>query len=205
MAEDGLSAYFVSSHSVFRAGYKLLSMSSPCLFIWRLGVGGRTWHVGSQEFGSWIQNSSFKCSQHFWAAGAKATCSTGEGRWVTWGVLWKTNTEGSWVLASDGPPPFGHHLSGSCCLHNIDPSCHAAGALPTQSHLSCAETAAGIALVSCTEHYQPTTRPLSGALSSSFLVGTEHPCLHCFSLPRHAVGHILVSLLLMGDTCLHRR
>jgi hypothetical protein len=28
------------------------------LFIWHLGASGWTWHVESQEFGPWVQNSS---------------------------------------------------------------------------------------------------------------------------------------------------
>jgi hypothetical protein len=37
----------------------LLSLPSPGLFIWCLGMGGQTWHVESQESGPWVQNSSF--------------------------------------------------------------------------------------------------------------------------------------------------
>jgi hypothetical protein len=36
-----------------------LSLPSPCLFFWHLEVDGRTWHMESQEFGSWVQNSGF--------------------------------------------------------------------------------------------------------------------------------------------------
>jgi hypothetical protein len=43
----------------------LLSLPSPCLFtfIWRLGAGGWTCHMESQEFGLWVQDSSFRNNQ----------------------------------------------------------------------------------------------------------------------------------------------
>jgi hypothetical protein len=31
----------------------VVSLPSPCLFTWHLGVGGWTWHMESQEFGPW--------------------------------------------------------------------------------------------------------------------------------------------------------
>jgi hypothetical protein len=62
MAEDELNALFclfprhVCSHVI-----NLLSLPSPCLFIWCLGASGRTWHMESQEFGPWFKTpvSSF--------------------------------------------------------------------------------------------------------------------------------------------------
>jgi hypothetical protein len=33
-----------------------LSLCSPCLFIWHLGAGNRTWYMGSQEFRPQVQN-----------------------------------------------------------------------------------------------------------------------------------------------------
>jgi hypothetical protein len=62
MAEDGLSVYSASSPGMSHVPgciINLLSLTLPCLFIWRLGTGGRTWHMESQEFGPWVQNSTF--------------------------------------------------------------------------------------------------------------------------------------------------
>jgi hypothetical protein len=47
----------VQSHVI-----NLLSLPSPCLFTWRLGAGGQTSHMESQEFGPWVQNSNFLLS-----------------------------------------------------------------------------------------------------------------------------------------------
>jgi hypothetical protein len=47
----------------------LLSLPSPCLFIWHLGAGGQTWPVETQECGPWVQNFSFRVAGiclHFW-------------------------------------------------------------------------------------------------------------------------------------------
>jgi hypothetical protein len=63
MAEDEQSAYSASSHGMFQAVINLLSLPSPCLFIWPLGVGGWTWHMECQEFGPWAQNSGFKTNE----------------------------------------------------------------------------------------------------------------------------------------------
>jgi hypothetical protein len=49
MAEDELSACSVSSQA------NLLSLPSPFPFIRCLGIGGRNWHVESQEFGPWVK------------------------------------------------------------------------------------------------------------------------------------------------------
>jgi hypothetical protein len=37
----------------------IIDMRSPCLFIWHREVSSQTWHVESQEFEPWVQNSSF--------------------------------------------------------------------------------------------------------------------------------------------------
>jgi hypothetical protein len=47
-----LFPWHVPSHVV-----NLLSLPSPGLFIWHLGSGGQTWHMESQEFRPWVQNS----------------------------------------------------------------------------------------------------------------------------------------------------
>jgi hypothetical protein len=58
MAEDGLSAYSVSTHNHL---INLLSLPSPCLFIWHTGVSGWVWDAEYHEFGHGVQNSS--CSR----------------------------------------------------------------------------------------------------------------------------------------------
>jgi hypothetical protein len=62
MAEKELSAHSASSHHMSQGVINLLSLPSPCLFIWHLGVGEWTWHMESQDFGPWVQNSSFSFS-----------------------------------------------------------------------------------------------------------------------------------------------
>jgi hypothetical protein len=42
------------------------SLPSPCFFIWHLRAVSWTWHMESQEFGPWVQNSSFSFSNHIW-------------------------------------------------------------------------------------------------------------------------------------------
>jgi hypothetical protein len=37
----------------------LLSLPLLYLFIWHIGTSGQTWHVEYQQFGPWVQNSSF--------------------------------------------------------------------------------------------------------------------------------------------------
>jgi hypothetical protein len=59
VAEDELSAHSASPHSMSQAVINLLSLPSLCLFIWYLGAVDQTWHMESQEFGPWVQNSSF--------------------------------------------------------------------------------------------------------------------------------------------------
>jgi hypothetical protein len=44
----------------------LLSLPSSCLSIWSLGAGDLTLHVESQEFGPWVQNSSFTPTIAYW-------------------------------------------------------------------------------------------------------------------------------------------
>jgi hypothetical protein len=63
MAEDELNVYSASSQwHVPSCVINLCSLPSPCLFIWPLGTGDWTWHMESQEFGPWVQNSSFSSS-----------------------------------------------------------------------------------------------------------------------------------------------
>jgi hypothetical protein len=65
MAEDELSGRSASSHSMSWVNKPPFSAFTRPLFL-VVGAGGRTWHRESQEFGPWVQTSSFK-SSHPWA------------------------------------------------------------------------------------------------------------------------------------------
>jgi hypothetical protein len=56
MAEDGLRLTVPLPTVCPQPCINLLFLS-PSLFIWQAGAGGHTWHMESQEFGPWIQNS----------------------------------------------------------------------------------------------------------------------------------------------------
>jgi hypothetical protein len=84
-AEDELSTHSASSFGMSWTVKKPpFFLSSSSLFIWHLGEGGQTWHMESQEFWPWVQNSHF----NFSGRGSLKDLEEFMHSILGWGVAW---------------------------------------------------------------------------------------------------------------------